>query len=165
MGRYNEGVPIGRHRVYKSWQEHYWALVDKTGDCWLWQGFRDKLGYGNFHDTRMPGKHAKVHRLSYELAFGPLLPSLFVCHHCDNPPCVNPAHLFAGTNADNVSDAVQKGRLKPPPPCIKLTIEQIREIRELCARKLPQKAIAAQFGLHQSQVSKIWRRTNWKSVA
>lgn len=83
----------------------FWARVDIRGpnDCWLWKGGLKSKGYGNF------GHNKSAHRYAYEQTYGPALKPC-ICHHCDNPPCCNPAHLFEGTNADNVADRVRKGR-------------------------------------------------------
>jgi len=87
----------------------FWSLVNKAGSCWEWLGHKHSQGYGlyRFHSRQDTG----AHRISWFLANGPIPDGLFVCHHCDNPPCVNPSHLFLGTARDNAIDASRKGRL------------------------------------------------------
>lgn len=80
--------------------------------CWLWIGSTDNKGYGRFGARKTS---IKAHRLSYQLHLGPFDPSMFVCHKCDTPACVNPAHLFLGTIQDNNLDAFLKGRTTKPP--------------------------------------------------
>lgn len=91
----------------QSTVDRFWAKVDTSSDCWLWTGARVR-GYGQFS----LGDHQRVysHRFSYSLAYGPILDGLNVLHHCDNPPCVRPDHLFLGTDLDNMQDKVAKGR-------------------------------------------------------
>jgi hypothetical protein len=80
--------------------------MDDRG-CWEWDAMRDRKGYG----ILMSGpKRLRAHRISYEIHFGPIPDGLFILHRCDNPPCVNPAHLFLGTLADNNRDKTAKGR-------------------------------------------------------
>lgn len=97
--------------------ERFWRFVEKGPDCWLWTGRRG--GSANYGSDRYgvlrelgrdPRREFGAHRLSYEIHIGPIPTGLDVCHTCDRPPCVNPAHLFLGTRADNVRDMVAKGR-------------------------------------------------------
>lgn len=87
----------------------FWQFVDKNqpNGCWLWTGTTNMRGYGTWSQ---PGFRGLAHRWSYKLAHGDLPDGLFICHHCDCPPCVNPSHLYAGTHRQNMTDAVNRGR-------------------------------------------------------
>lgn len=87
--------------------ERFWSKVNKTGGCWEWTAAANVKGYGRF---MFEGRVQYAHRLSYAFAFGGISEGLLVCHRCDNPKCVNPAHLFLGTNMDNIQDCCAKGR-------------------------------------------------------
>jgi len=97
-----------------SVEERFWSKVDRSAGpegCWLWTGSGDPKGYGTFwHD----GRTRKAHRASWLLFKGGIPEGIWVLHRCDNPPCVNPAHLWLGTNADNVADMMRKGRDRHP---------------------------------------------------
>jgi hypothetical protein len=111
-------------------------------DCWGWSGTKDQHGYGKLSNRiGRKGSPERAHRVSYEYAFGKIPDGLCVCHKCDNPECTNPAHLFLGTQKENMQDCARKGRineisLKNLDPNPKLTIEQVKEIAaiDFCSR-------------------------------
>lgn len=86
-----------------------WSYVEKGSGCWNWTGYTDKQGYGRLQIGRRPGPKG-AHRLVYELIYGKT--DLCILHHCDNPACVRPDHLHAGTRGDNAREAVERGRHK-----------------------------------------------------
>src|SRR3990167_6332282 len=90
-------------------EQRFWRMVYRTDWCWLWLGAKLKKGYGVFRET-CPRRSVLAHRVAYELANGPIPGGKFVCHHCDNPSCVRPSHLFLGTQKDNMADCSRKGR-------------------------------------------------------
>ena len=96
-------------------EQRFWAKVVKGGpdECWLWIGAKARHGYGMI---AVNGKHRKAHRVAWEIANGATFPEgMSACHTCDNPPCVNPAHIWPGTMKDNLRDASKKGRTWHPP--------------------------------------------------
>ena len=147
------------------WPDRFWAKVDKCGpdECWEWTAHRVG-GYGSIRVGAPP--HSRMmgaHRVAFELTHGVTAPSrLEVCHHCDNPPCVNPAHLFLGTHADNMRDRNIKKRDKPPSPP-KLTPEQVVDIRRrYAAREGSQSQLGREYGVAQAHISRIVSREFWK---
>lgn len=145
--------------------DRFWAKVDKRGpdECWEWQGFRDKDGYGNAHSN---GRPWGAHRVAYELLVGPIPDGLWVLHSCDNPPCCNIAHLFLGTHMDNVRDRDAKHRNRPPKGerhgCAKLTANAVADIRKMYATgKWSQRLLGLKYGVNQSHVSAIVRGKYW----
>lgn len=87
--------------------ERFWEKVDKLGECWVWTAHRNALGYGVFGANR---RSVLAHRMAWTLERGPIPNGLIACHHCDNPACVRPDHIFLGTHRDNAVDMTRKGR-------------------------------------------------------
>ncbi len=101
--------PAGRPRI--PLEERFWTKTKQVaGGCIEWQGARLSAGYGKTGAGGRGGKTLLTHRVAYELTHGPIPDGMFVCHHCDNPPCVNVDHLFLGTHEDNTRDKMDKGR-------------------------------------------------------
>lgn len=125
--------------------------------CWLWLGSVDKDGYGILE------RCTKAHRRSYEIYKGKFPRQLLVCHTCDIPCCVNPAHLFLGTRQDNQSDMARKKRstLGVRNPRAKLTEANINEIRELLKRGRYHYEIARMFGVTRAAITAINTGINW----
>lgn len=153
---------IGRAR---NWPARFWAHVVKLGpnDCWEWTGARHPKGYGT---VRWAGKTRKAHRVSYQLETGVEPPAnMVIMHICDNPPCVNPAHLRLGTYSDNAVDMFEKGRATRPVGIAhhqaKLTDDLVRKIR---ADSRSQRAIALSLGVSQPLVGMVKRGEIWQHV-
>lgn len=142
-------------RGYRGTRESlFYKKVDKTTTCWLWTGSRNHNGYGTF---KVGDRTMLAHRYSFLLHNGHLPDNLCVCHRCDTPRCVNPEHLFLGTNKDNSLDCVRKQRTSrgEDRPDALLTYEQADEIRALFEAGMWQKDIAELYGVANAVVSKI----------
>ena len=128
--------------------------------CWMWEGSVSGNGYGQI------GENYKVfssHRISYELHVGPIPAGMFVLHKCDVKTCVNPEHLFLGTQADNVADMKNKGRCNKGEdrPQAKLTEANVIAIR---ADTRPQRKIAEEYEVDQALIWKVKHRKAWSHV-
>jgi hypothetical protein len=164
------GRPIGG-RAGRSVVDRFNAYVTERGDgCWVWKGPITLYRYGRMSVGTPPNKKEyQAHRLSWELHRGPIPDGLYVCHHCDNPPCVNPDHLFLGTQSDNMCDASRKGRVRGGVKVgsangnSKLTEFQAREIRDSWPA-VSHRKLAEKHGVSRSLVRFITKGANWKHV-
>jgi hypothetical protein len=146
--------------------DRLWARVEKTPGCWNWTGATTRVGGGYGH-LGYQGKDLTVHRLSWELVNGPIPPGLFVCHHCDNRLCVKPTHLFLGTAADNIHDAVRKGRMHPGEAngIAKLTWAKVREIRARLTQARPRgiyNQLGREFGVTGGLIRQVDHGLIWR---
>ena len=156
-------------RRARSIEERFWEKVDKVSSpdgCWLWTAGVSSMGYGQINQGGKHGTHIAAHKLSWQLVNGPRPDNLFLCHTCDNRRCVNPDHLFLGTQKDNIQDAVRKGR-KPHGeghPLARWTERDIIEMFAMQKRGAKQSEIARRFGTAQSNINIILTRKAWKHV-
>ena len=138
---------------------HY--RVSPSG-CWEW--LRAKVyGYG---EITVNYKNWRAHRLSYTIFRGPIPPGMMVCHSCDNHACVNPSHLWLGTQADNIQDAINKGRQVRGETHgeAKLTPEQVRYCRQAARAGVPSKDLAHQFGVVYMTIYRIVTGRSWRHL-
>lgn len=133
------------------------VTINNDTGCWVWRGVRSTAGYP-YHGA------IRAHRAVYELFNGPIPEGQFVCHRCDNPPCVNPAHLFAGTSAENTRDCAEKRRFPHGESHFraKFTAPMVRSIRRRFECGASATAMAREFGVGRSTIIKIVTRKLWK---
>lgn len=163
----------------------FWSKVDKSGGpdaCWIWTVTVDKSGYGRM---KAGGREYRTHRFSWEITNGPIPPGLQVLHNCpdrDNPLCVNPAHLWLGTDVENMKDRKKKGHYatgdqhplrRHPENAVRgeqhskttLTTQQVLEIRQRSTGKWgEQMQFARKYGVGHSTIVRILQRKVWKHI-
>lgn len=157
-----------------SIEQRFWAKVsipEGQNGCWLWLAGTSPMGYGRIQLPRAGGV-IFAHRMSWILTKGPIPEGMFVCHHCDNPPCVNPTHLFLGTARDNIRDCITKGRFKFLRPSLgvtncnaKLTPERVIELRHRYARGETLSSLSRSFKMARSSLRWAVNGRSWKAVS
>lgn len=179
------------HNYTPSDIKRFWSKVDTSAGmfaCWIWLGSRDFRGYGKFW---LKGTNVRAHRASWKIIHGEIPEGLLVCHQCDNPSCVNPAHLWLGTDKDNADDRERKGRTakggRTRPKSVakgfrngrythpettargekhglsKLTNDLVREIRQRFANGETNKTLlASEYGVRDAAIGRIISRKTWR---
>lgn len=147
-------------------EDRFWGKVEKTSTCWNWKASLSKDGYGEISDN---GIMRLAHRVSWELHNGKIPENMCVLHHCDNRKCVNPSHLFLGTNYDNVRDCINKNRAKKARgenvKTSKLNESDVINIRKLYSSgNYTFAEIAKGYGVKYNAISRIVKRASWKHV-
>lgn len=150
-------------RMTRPAEERFWPKVDKSGDCWVWTGHRTLGDYGLFWINE---KDERAHRVSWQFHNGSVPDEMHVLHHCDNPPCVNPDHLWLGTDADNVRDKVKKKR-----HCYgshhggsKVDESDVLIIRELRSIGTSVKALSWLFDIAEVTIYQISQGISWRHI-
>jgi len=156
-------IPAKSH-LPEAIEKYFWAKVEKTDSCWLWKGCLLNHSYGSIW---MDGKHYQTHRFSWLLHKGVIPQGQCVLHKCDVPLCVNPDHLFLGTQQENVADMRAKNRNPKVAPekthTAKLTWEDVRTIRTVYQpRKVTMAFLASKYGVDTSTIACILKNTTWK---
>lgn len=133
--------------------------------CWEWSGMMNTNGYGRFS---YKDNHSLAHRISFEMFVHEIPSGMMVCHKCDNRKCVNPMHLWIGTQSENLKDASRKGRMVYPDTTgdkngnSKMTWDKVREIRRLYKSGVKKYLIASSFGVSPSTIGNITNNQTWK---
>ena len=145
-----------------------WSKVPLSDSgCWPFEGCRNAQGYGRLH-SRYGSTNVAAHRVAWEFFNGPIPQNRLVLHRCDNPPCVNPDHLFIGTQKDNVRDMSLKGRrvdqIGEANGRAKLTVGRVLEIRILHTQGISAKTLRKKYGVCETSIRNICFGKSWKSV-
>lgn len=169
LSKCNNKLCVNPHHLIFGDEARFWAKIDKSAACWLWTAARDKDEYGEFSYYSSPKirVYTSAHVYSYKLHFGEIPEKMCVCHICDNPPCVNPKHLWLGTNQENTADRDAKMRQAHGEghALAKLNELEVIEIRRLYNNStISIKHLAEQFNMSESGIYGIVNNIIWKHL-
>lgn len=142
------------HRYFPPFR--FFTKVTKTAGCWLWNASKDGKGYGVIGLSVPVRRHGKAHRVSWELHKGAIPAGMAVLHKCDTPACVNPEHLFLGTQADNMRDCSAKGRIR--------TVINADIAREIYRDSRNHSVLSRHFGVSRRLVRMIKTKQAWQNA-
>lgn len=159
-------------KLTEKQRERFWSYVDKKSDddCWEWKSYKGSGGYGHFY---LNNKQHPAHRISWFLENGPIPKAdekgnrICACHKCDNTSCVNPNHLFLGTDLDNIKDRDRKGRRIPFKPAGKkngnatISIETIKTAEKMLIDGAKNIHVAKSLNISEALVSNIKNGNHW----
>lgn len=135
-------------------------IVDEVTGCWVWVGAVASSGYGKIGAGGKWGKTISAHRVAWEKVHGEVPGKLQVLHRCDNKLCVNPQHLWVGTQVDNIQDCISKGRIKTT----KLTKDQVVMIRSNYQKGVGTTEISRALNVHQTTIQRVVSRKTWGHI-
>lgn len=147
-----------------SVEERFFRFFEKSNGCWNWKGYKDACGYGRI---AAKGGPIRAHRVSYEIHHGPIPEGKYVLHTCDNPACVNPDHLYAGTHLENMADKVNRGRaFTGDHKGEKHPQAKLKEIDVPTIRTSPEsnQTLAKRYGISPSAIGLVKRRRTWSHI-
>ena len=146
-------------------EQRFFMQLKKTDSCWVWSSNRDRYGYGRFHGAVNGVLTKFAHRYSYMLHKGTIPEGMLVCHKCDTPACVNPEHLFLGTDSDNMNDKISKGRHRAAfGEDAGRAILTEAQVRAILIDPRPHTAIAADYGVKGATIGSIKQRVSWSHI-
>jgi len=159
---------VSGHNVLSPIEQRFWGKVRKSEGCWEWQASRAKRvnGWGDYGRIRLNGATLLAHRVSWELANGPIPDGMLIRHTCDNPPCVNPAHLVLGTAHDNNLDMLERGRATNGErnSQTRLSVEQVIEMRRLWEQGASGNVLAQKFSVTRGYAYAVIKRRAWGHI-